>query len=162
MHFHRGSALATPFAGATFDRGYMLHVWINIADKHALFAEVTRVIKPGGRFGVYDVMRTGPVELIFPVPWATTPDINALAAPEVYRAALRASGFELVAERNRRDFAIEFFRVPRERMARAGGPPPLGLHLVMGRDARAKVENMIANVEAGTIAPVEIIARRAA
>jgi hypothetical protein len=45
-------------------------------------------------------------------------------------------------------------------MARAEGPPPLGLHLVMGCDAGTKVENMIANIEAGTIAPVEIIARR--
>jgi ubiquinone/menaquinone biosynthesis C-methylase UbiE len=161
VRFHRGSALATPFGDAVFDRGYMLHVGMNIPDKPALFAEVARVIKPGGRFAVYDVMRTGPAELVFPVPWAATPDINALAPPDVYRTALRASGFELVAERNRRDFAIEFFRVLRERIAGAGGPPPLGLHLVMGRDAGTKVENMMANIAAGTIAPVEIIARRA-
>ena len=35
----------------------MLHVGMNIADKKAVFAEVRRVLKPGGVFGIYDAMR---------------------------------------------------------------------------------------------------------
>jgi SAM-dependent methyltransferase len=162
LTFHHGSALATSFGDATFDAAYMLHVGMNIPDKAGLVREVARVLKPGRLFAIYDVMRTGQAELTFPVPWAATPAISALAAPEAYKAALRASGFELVAERNRRDFALEFFKSLRARMTQAGGPPPLGLHLVMGPDTPTKVANMIANVEAGTIAPVEIIARRPA
>jgi SAM-dependent methyltransferase len=161
LRFHRGSALATPFAGAEFDRAYMLHVGMNVPDKPALFAEIARVLRPGGRFGIYDVMRTGEAALAFPVPWAATPEISAVDTPAAYRAALRASGFEIVAERDRRDFAIEFFRTLRARLARAGGPPPLGLHLVMGPDAATKIGNMVANIEAEAIAPVELIARRA-
>jgi hypothetical protein len=46
-------------------------------------------------------------------------------------------------------------------MAQAGGPPPLGLHLVMGADSAVKIANMMANIEQGSIAPVELIARRA-
>ena len=42
-------------------------------------------------------------------------------------------------------------------MAQAGGPPPLGLHVVMGPDAATKAGNMSANIEAGVIAPVEIV-----
>jgi hypothetical protein len=106
-------------------------------------------------------MRTGPAELTYPVPWASTPEQSALAPPETYKAALRASGFEIVAERSRREFAIEFFRSLRARMAHADRPPPLGLHLVMGPASATKVGNMLASVEAETIAPVEIIARRA-
>ena len=30
---------------------------MNIADKAKLFAEARRVLKPGARFGVYDLMR---------------------------------------------------------------------------------------------------------
>jgi hypothetical protein len=45
-------------------------------------------------------------------------------------------------------------------MTEAGGPPPLGLHLVMGADSRLKIGNMMANIELGVIAPVELIARR--
>jgi ubiquinone/menaquinone biosynthesis C-methylase UbiE len=162
LTFHHGSALATPFGDAQFDAAYMLHVGMNVFDKQALFGEVARVLKAGGTFGIYDVMKTGAAALTFPVPWAATPDISAVATPEAYKAALRASEFELLAERNRRDFAIEFFRALRARMAQAGGPPPLGLHLVMGPDAAIKIGNMMTNIEAGSIAPVELIARRAA
>ena len=140
----------------------MLHVGMNITDKPGLVREVARVLKPGGLFGVYDVMRTGPSELAFPVPWAVTPELSAVGTPDAYKAALRAGGFEISAERSRREFALEFFRSLRAHMAQAGGPPPLGLHLVMGPDASTKIANMIANVEAGSIAPVEIIARRSA
>jgi SAM-dependent methyltransferase len=162
LRFQHGSALEMPFADAEFDRAYMLHVGMNIVDKRALFAEVARVVKPGGIFAVYDVMRTGDGGLDFPVPWAAAPDIDALAAPDDYKAALRASPFEIVAERNRRDFAVEFFKTLRARSTAAGGPPPLGLHLVMGADGRAKIANMMANIERGIIAPIELIVRRLA
>lgn len=161
LRFRHGSALDMPFADAEFDRAYMLHVGMNVADKTALFAEVARVLKPGAIFAVYDVMRVGDGSLTFPVPWAATPDINALATPDVYKAALRASRFQLEAERNRHALAVEFFRTLRARMAGAGGPPPLGLHLVMGPDAPTKVANMMSSIERGIIAPVELIARRA-
>ncbi len=161
LQFHHGSALALPFENASFDAAYMLHVGMNIPDKHGLAAEIARVLKPGALFGVYDVMKTGSAELRFPVPWAATPEISALAPPEAYEAALRASGFEIVARRNRREFALEFFKTLRARMAQAGGPPPLGLHVVMGPDAAIKAGNMSANIEAGVIAPVEIVARSA-
>ena len=36
VDFRQGSALALPFAPATFDGAYMIHVGMNIADKHAL------------------------------------------------------------------------------------------------------------------------------
>jgi SAM-dependent methyltransferase len=162
LTFHHGSALATPFADAEFDAAYMLHVGMNVPDKPALFREVARVLKAAGTFGIYDVMRTGATAVAFPVPWAATPDTSAVASPETYKTALRASGFEILAEHDRRDFAIGFFRALRARMAQTGGPPPLGLHLVMGPDAAVKIGNMIANIEAGSIAPVELIARRAA
>lgn len=162
LRFHHGSALDTPFADAAFDRAYMVHVGMNIPDKRALFTEVARVLKPGGIFAVYDVMRTGDPPRTFPVPWTATPEGSALTTPDAYKAALRASTFELLAERDRRAFAIEFFKALRARMAEAGGPPPLGLHLVMGKDSATKISNMVAGLEQGAIAPVELIVRRGA
>jgi ubiquinone/menaquinone biosynthesis C-methylase UbiE len=160
VDFRHASALATPFADATFDMAYMLHVGMNIADKPALCAEVARVLKAGGAFAIYDVMKTGSAPLTFPLPWASAPEISAVAPPEGYKGALRAAGFTVLAERNRRDFAIEFFKTMRSRLAQAGGPPPLGLHIVMGNDAGTKIANLVAGLEAGAVAPVEIIARR--
>lgn len=161
LTFDQGSALALPYADGTFTAAYMLHVGMNIADKARLAQEAARVLAPGGVFGIYDVMLTGDPALTYPVPWAMTAETSAVASPDDYKAALTAAGFEIMAERDRRDFALDFFHTMRARMEAAGGPPPLGLHIVMGSDAPTKIANMVTNIEAGRIAPVEIVARRA-
>ena len=159
--FEHASALAMPFGDASFDAAYMLHVGMNIEAKTELFTEIARVLVPGGQLGIYDVMRTGDGEIVYPVPWAETGDTSFLASPGDYRAALGGAGLDLLAERNRRDWALEFFRTLRAKAASADGPPPLGIHIVMGESAGQKVGNMLECVTAGIIAPVQIIARKA-
>ena len=161
VSLRQGSALAMPFADGTFDCAYMLHVGMNIDDKEKLCSEVNRVLRANSLFGIYDVMRVGEGELTYPVPWATTAATSALARPAQYREALQAAGFSVIAERNRRDFALAFFDQLRARTSAVGGPPPLGLHILMGRTTPDKVQNMIQNVSSGRIAPVELIARKA-
>ncbi len=160
--FEHASALAMPFVDASFDAATMLHVGMNIEAKAELFAEIARVLSPGGRLGVYDVMRTGDGEIAYPLPWATTGKTSFLAPPDRYRAALESAGLDLVVERNRRDWALDLFRRLRAKAASAGGPPPLSIHIVMGETAAQKVKNMLDNVAAGIIAPVEMIARKPA
>ncbi len=159
VRLRQGNVLALPFPAESFDAAVMLHVGMNIADKAALFAEVARVLRPGGRFAVYDVMRLGPGELSFPLPWAGGPEVSFLATPDDYRAALVGAGFTVLSEEDRREMALEMFRAMKRRIAEAG-PPPLGLHLVMGKEAGAKVANLIAGLEAGIFAPVQMIAQR--
>ncbi|MCT2579689.1 MULTISPECIES: methyltransferase domain-containing protein [unclassified Mesorhizobium] len=99
VSLQQGDALALPFADASFTAAYMLHVGMNIADKSALFSEVARVLRAGARVGVYDVMRTGAGELSYPLPWASTAETNAIAAPGQYRDTLSAAGFGTPATR---------------------------------------------------------------
>lgn len=160
VDLRQGSALAMPFEAAQFDVAVMFHVGINIADKAGLFAEVNRVLRPGAVFGVYDIMRQSDDPLVYPTPWATVPDTSVLASPKDYRSALSVSGFEVTKERDRRDFATEFFDTLRKRIEAAGGPPPLGLHILFGETAAIKIQNMVGNVAAGRVAPVEMIARK--
>jgi ubiquinone/menaquinone biosynthesis C-methylase UbiE len=157
--FQVGSALELPFSEARFNRATLLHVGMNIPDKERLCREVYRVLKSGGLFAIYDVMRTSDEEIEFPVPWAASPSTSFLQTPEHYRQALADAGFEIKSERNRRDVGIEFFKAMRARIAESG-PPPLGLHILMGKDAPTKTANMLRNLEGGQIAPVEIIAAR--
>lgn len=160
ISLRQGSALAMPFPAGQFDCAYMLHVGMNIEDKEKLAAEVARVLRAGGVFGIYDVMRTAPGDLAYPVPWAATADLSAVAETERYKKALEGAGFALTAERNRHDFALAFFSDMRAKTAAAGGPPPFGLHILMGMSAPEKVQNMIDNISNDRIAPVELIARK--
>lgn len=156
VHFEVGSAVALPLDDASFDLALLLHVGMNVPDKAALFREARRVLRDGGTFAVYEVMRTGDGDLTFPVPWAETPDLSALETPETYRNVATAAGFALQAEENRRDVALDFF-ARLQAQAASGAPPPLGLHNLMGPTVKEKVANMISAVRAGTIAPVQMI-----
>jgi ubiquinone/menaquinone biosynthesis C-methylase UbiE len=158
VEFVQGSALALPFARGSFDVAYMLHVGMNIADKATLFGQVNRVLRPGGTFGVYDVMRIGAGDLTYPVPWARTAESSFVADAGDYRRLLRDAGFDLQKERERRAFAIEFFKKIQARVAESG-LPPLGLHIAMGADFPHKVRNLVANLENGLLAPIEMICR---
>lgn len=153
-----GSALALPFEPGVFDAAYMLHVGMNIEDKPRLFAEVRRILRPGGLFGIYDVMRLGGGDLSYPVPWASGPESSFVADAASYRRWLEAAGFEVLKERDRRDFALEIFAQMRARGAGAAAAP-LGLHIVMGANAGQKVKNMVGDISAGLIAPTELICR---
>ena len=156
----QGSALSMPFEDESFDGGYMLHVGMNIEDKSKLFTEIYRVLRPGATFGVYDIMRQNTGELSYPVPWATDKNTSKLAAPEQYKQALSDAGFEVFKENNRGEFALEFFKQMRAKTEANGGPAPLGLHTLMKESTSIKLKNMVANIAAGYIAPVEIISQK--
>jgi hypothetical protein len=96
------------------------------------------------------------------VPWASTADTDALAPADDYREALESAGFEITATRNRHEFAVDFFNETNRKMAKAGGPPPMGIHVHMGGEAPVKIRHMVKNLESGFIAPVEFITRKIA
>ena len=155
------NATTLPHADESFDCAYMLHVGMNIADKKSLASELHRIIRPGGKIGIYDVMKIGDGEIAFPVPWASEPSGSSVASPSTYRFELEEAGFSVIAERNRRDFALDFFAQLQAKSASAEGPPALGLHILMGNSAPMKVNNMIDNISRGLIAPVELVAEKA-
>ncbi len=152
------NATSLPVSEQVFDRAFMLHVGMNITDKQALATELYRVLKPGAKVGIYDVMRMSDGDITFPVPWAADADGSALSTSDDYKAALHSAGFSVLSERNRREFAIDFFAQMKAKMMKSSGPPPLGLHLLMGDTAQQKIKNMVDNIARSIIAPVEIIA----
>ncbi len=154
-----GSALELPKPDAAFDGVTMFHVGMNIEDKARLFAELARVLKPGGTMAVYDVMRGGEAALAYPVPWAFDHSTSFVARPQDYREMMERQGLVVTSEASKKDFGLAFFAKMKARMAESG-PPPLGLHLVMGPDVGDKVANLVAGIQSDAVAPVVMLARK--
>lgn len=159
VSFQVASALQMPFADVTFDAAITLHVAMNIKDRDGLYGEAARVLKPGAVLCIYDVMQGSNDAQRYPVPWAETQASSHLTTPGRMRVLLANAGFEIDVVEDRTDIGIAFFR---ERLSTAGPAPALGLHLLMGANAREKSQNMLDNLEQGSIAPVLMIARRTA
>jgi SAM-dependent methyltransferase len=108
VEFQQASALAVPFEPETFDGAFMIHAGMNIADKTGVCREVRRVLKSGGLFAVFDIVRTSDGTIRYPVPWAVDEETSFVAEVKDYRDALEEAGFRVVLERSRKAFAIEF------------------------------------------------------
>ena len=81
VSFRHGNALEMPYPDARFDVVWTQHSSMNIADKERLYAETQRVLRPGGRLALHEIL-AGPVSPIhFPVPWARDPDLGSLRPP---------------------------------------------------------------------------------
>jgi ubiquinone/menaquinone biosynthesis C-methylase UbiE len=154
--FRQASALELPFASDTFDGAYEIHVGMNIADKTGVFRQVARVLKPGARLAIYDLMRSGEGTFPFPVPWARTPETSFVASLDHYRRELQAAGFRIEHERDRRQFAMEFMQ--RMMSQSASGPPVLGVHVLMGEQAPLMLKNVNMAIASGALTPVELVA----
>lgn len=155
-----GDAIDLKFPDEFFDGAFTMHVLMNVEDKAKAFSEAYRVLKPGAVFGIYDVMKYGEGDIRFPVPWATDGSASFLATANGYVSELEAAGFTVEAVNDRHEFGVGFFKKVMERLKTAGGPPAFGLHLLMGSNAKEKVENLTANLIEGLVAPFEIIARK--
>lgn len=65
-----GSVLPVP--DASFDLAWTQAVWQSVENKHALAAEIRRVLTPGGRLAMFELVGDGR-DLHFPVPWGSSP-----------------------------------------------------------------------------------------
>lgn len=155
--FRRASALELPFEKSSYDGAYMIHVGMNLADKAGVFREVARVLKPGARFTIFDFMAAKREKFSFPVPWALTEETSFVSDRNAYHEALRAAGFEVEHERDRRQFAIEFTQKVLAEAA-TSGPPVLGLHLLIGEKAPVMLKNIFGAMQAEILEPVEMVA----
>lgn len=158
--FVLGSALALPFDDATFSAALTFHVGMNIADRATKYREAFRVLQPGGKLVIYDVLKGPEPGMRFPVPWADTQDTSHLVSADELHRLLSAAGFTILVEQDRTPAVLKHHRAKVAEMSVGTPPPPLGLHLLQGRTAKEKSQNMIAMAEAGQIALGLFIAQK--
>ena len=149
-----GDARALPFAAASFDRVWVQYALMNMPDHARLFSDAFRVLAPGGRLVIGDVVAGSGGALRFPVPWGTGPGTTFLDTAEGLRAAIEAAGFGIDHWSDETAATLDWWRSLRPRTP----PPALGPQVVFGADAGGKVANLMANLEEGRIGEVLVVA----
>jgi ubiquinone/menaquinone biosynthesis C-methylase UbiE len=158
--FQVADALALPFEDSTFDHAWTQHVAMNIRDRARMYAEIFRVLKPGGSFAVYDVIRGDGEPLIFPVPWARDPDISFLLTSDAMRDVLMRSGFDVVSWTDTTAVANEWIAKQRGAQSRAPLSPAIGLHLITPPDFAVMMANLGRNLIERRTLLLQAIVRR--
>lgn len=143
--FQIGDATDTGLPDDAVDAAMTIHVAMNIADKPALYAEAFRVIRPGGRFVVYDVLQGEGGDVRYPVPWANDPSTSFLATPDEMRDLLPAAGFEIVSEVDSSDESLVWFQQVRAKIEQEG-PPPVTFATFLGGAFAQMAANQVANL----------------
>lgn len=159
IDFRQGDALNLPFADQSFDHAWTQHVAMNIADRDALYSSIARVLKPGGRLAIYDVVAGDGSPLLFPVPWARTPEISFLVSAQQMRDALRGAGFVELSSSDKTVAGIAWFE---QQMARRvqGPPPDLGLDVVLGPEFAQMAANLVSNLKEGRARLLQLLAEK--
>jgi ubiquinone/menaquinone biosynthesis C-methylase UbiE len=136
VDLHQGSALELPFEDGRFDVVWTEHVQMNIADKVRFYSEIGRILKPGGQLLFHDIFLGNGDTPYYPVPWAEDESISILIPETEARSHIERSGLRIDQWNQKTKESIEFFE-----KVLANGPPPLGIHLLMGETARTKILN---------------------
>lgn len=158
-HFVAGDALNLPFEDEMFDAVWTQHAAMNIGDRAQLYAEIHRVLKPGGRFAIHDVVAGDAGDLIFPVPWAATPEVNFLLTPDAMRSALADAGFEIETWDDKTDLTLEVMSAPQP-SNQDTPPPPLRSHVLAGPAYPSMGATFLRNLRERRAGVVQVIAVR--
>lgn len=159
VDYRQGDATDLPFPNHSFDIVWTEHVAMNIPDKARLYREMYRVLKPGGTLAIYDILAGPSDPVLFPVPWARTPESSFLATPDELRKLLEESGFRVETWSGTTDVARAWFVSLAERI-RKDGLPTLGFHVLLGPDFQAMAQNQRRNLEEGRIVLAQVVAKR--
>ena len=146
VSFAVASALALPFDAGAFDVVLLQHVAMNIADRPALYRELRRVLRTGGRFATFDIV-TAAGEPQYPVPWARTAATSFLLSATATRAAIERAGFRTLVEQDDTAAAKAWFA----QLSAADAPTGPGLGVVMGPDFRQLAANLGRSIGEGRV-----------
>ncbi len=162
VEYRQADALALPFAASTFDLAWTQHVAMNIADRAKLYAEVHRVLQPGGRFAIYDVVAGNGEPVVFPVPWARTPSESFLVTATAMRALLEDAGFSAISWADKTEQGAAWFAAQQQARTQPDfTPPAVGLGIAMGPDFAGLAANLGRNLREGRVNIIQAVMQRA-
>ena len=163
LDYRQANALDLPFADGQFDVVMTQHVQMNIEDKKRFYAEMFRVLKPGGRFGLYDLVQGGGGEPFYPVPWAPDAAISFLVGPDALRSHIEDAGFQVISWQDTSAAGLIWFEEQRRRELEPGHEASLlGPELFLGSNWQDIRNNLQRSLAGDCVAAIEAICSKPA
>jgi ubiquinone/menaquinone biosynthesis C-methylase UbiE len=156
VSFRQGDATSLPFTNGEFDAAMTIHVSMNIARKDRVYAEAKRVLRPGARFAVYEVLQGEGGDVLFPVPWAREPSISHLVTPNEMQSLLMNAGFKMVDVQDSTEEGQRWFEAMSARIAQ-GAVPAVTFQAFLGNDFPEMARNQVINLRDRRIRTVTYI-----
>lgn len=94
--FQYADAMNMPFPDASFDGAWALESMLHMPDRSSVLAEAARILRPGGRLAIADIIERGPVSPEGRVVLdhiCETYKVRSLGTMDEYRQTLSANGF---------------------------------------------------------------------
>jgi ubiquinone/menaquinone biosynthesis C-methylase UbiE len=148
--FVQGDAASLPFKDGAFDVVWTQHVQMNIPDKRKFYSEIARVLKSGGQFLYYDILKKGDGEINYPTPWASTSDLSFLSKEKEMDSYLTGLNLSKEQSKDQTDAGIESFDAVVAKL-KEFGPPKMGLNVLMGESTKPKIINVLAHLKNGDL-----------
>jgi ubiquinone/menaquinone biosynthesis C-methylase UbiE len=148
--FVQGDAASLPFGDNMFDVVWTQHVQMNIPDKEKLYSEISRVLKPGGHFLYYDILKKADGEVNYPMPWASTSDMSFLFKETDMDDFLTQFGLTKEQSNDQTQAGIDFFNALVAKL-KEFGPPKMGLNVLMGETTKPKLMNLLNHLKSGEL-----------
>lgn len=150
-------AARVPLADSSFDVVWCQHALMNMPDVPAVLAEWRRLLAPGGRVLLHEVVAgDNPEPLALPVPWARSEAISHLQSREALESSLAAAGFKPTRVGDVTEEALAWRRKHGRREAGAAPVRRLpGPTLIFGDEFVEMGRNLAGNLAAGKVRILE-------
>jgi SAM-dependent methyltransferase len=168
--FRQGDAEGLPFDDGSFDAVVSECSFCTFSDKATAAAEMARVLRPGGRLGLTDMTKSGPLPDDVQNMLAWVACVAGAGTPEDYVATLRRAGFGYFTVQDRRDALLEMVDDVRRKLLgvelavglcrNSGGLGKLNLDDLDLSEGKRLARRAVELIEGGTVGYALITARR--
>lgn len=161
--FFTGDAHHIPVAAQTFDAAVLECALSTFREKPAAVREIGRVVKPGGRLGVSDIIVEDDVPDELRSPLMNAFCVGGALSTVGYRKLLQQEGFEVTVSENRKREVLDFLEHARRRLFVANLLSGIGKLKLDSLDlgyARRMLSLAIRAAEAGRLGYAVIVATK--
>lgn len=148
--FIQGDATELPFADNSFEIVWTQHVQMNVPNKSKFYSEINRVLKTGGHFLFYEILKKGDSPIQYPMPWASVADHSFLFQAAAMEGYLKELGLTKEQSTNQTQAGIAFFEALLDKLQKSG-PPKIGLNVLMGETTKSKLMNLMEHLKNGAL-----------